>query len=148
MTPQMNEMKKQLGVSVGYSDHSEGIEVAIAAVALGARVIEKHFTTNNSLPGPDHRASLEAEELTRMIRSIRNIEKSLGSADKNPTPSEKNNINAVRKSIVAIDKIKKGDLLTEFNIGVKRPGSGISPMQWDHYINTTATKDYDFDDLI
>ena len=144
----MNEIKEQLGVSVGYSDHSEGIEVAIAAVALGAIVIEKHFTVDKSLPGPDHKASLEPLELFRMIRSIRNIEKSLGKKQKKPSKSEINNIRAIRKSIVAIKQIRAGDLMTDQNIGIKRPGTGISPMLWDRYINTIATRNYEVDDLI
>lgn len=144
----MNEIKEQLGVSVGYSDHSEGIEVAIAAVALGASVIEKHFTVDKSLPGPDHKASLEPLELLRMIRSIRNIEKSLGNNQKKPSKSEIKNKNSIRKSIVAIKKIKAGELLTDQNIGIKRPGTGISPMLWDSYVNTMANRNYEVDDLI
>ena len=135
-------------VEVGYSDHTLGIEVPIAAVALGARVIEKHFTLDRSMEGPDHKASLEPDELKQMVSSIRNIEKALGSTIKQPTKSELKNKDIARKSIVADSNIKKGDILTVDNITVKRPGTGISPMLWYDVIGTAATKDYLEDDLI
>jgi N,N'-diacetyllegionaminate synthase len=144
----MLTMQKELGVAVGYSDHTLGIEVDIAAVAMGASCIEKHFTLDKTMDGPDHKASLEPKELKAMVRAIRNIEKALGSSEKNLSPSESANIRVVRKSIVANKCIQKGDLLTNENITVKRPGNGISPMKWDDLINTTATKDYQIDDLI
>ena len=136
------------GMQVGYSDHTPGIEVAIVAVALGARVIEKHFTLDKNLPGPDHRASLEPSELSGMITSIRHIEKALGNGTKKPSHSEIKNRPIARKSIVAALTIKKGDLLTERNITTKRPGNGISPMRWDEILGTKAIKDYQPDDLI
>ena len=133
---------------VGYSDHTTGIEVPIAAVSLGASVIEKHFTLDRSLEGPDHKASLEPQSLTEMIRCIRNIEKALGDGIKRPTNSEQPNITIARKSIVAARNIKNGELLTEENITTKRPGNGISPMRWDAIINKIATRDYARDDFI
>ncbi len=143
------EALRTLGAaSVGYSDHTLGTEVPIAAVALGARIIEKHFTLDKSLPGPDHRASLEPDELQLMVNQIRNIEQALGSADKHVSPSERPNIEVARKSIVAARNIAKGELLTEDNITVKRPGGGISPILWDQVIGTRATRDFAFDQLI
>jgi len=144
----MLTIQKVFGVAVGYSDHTLGIEVDIAAVAMGAACIEKHFTLDKTMDGPDHKASLEPEELKAMVSAIRNIEKALGSSEKKPSPSESVNIKVVRKSIVANQNIKKGDLLTDKNIAVKRPGGGISPMQWDEVIGTTASKDYNADELI
>jgi N,N'-diacetyllegionaminate synthase len=144
----MLTIQKELGVSVGYSDHTLGIEVDIAAVAIGASVIEKHFTLDKTMDGPDHKASLEPKELKAMVSAIRNIEKALGGDEKKPSPSESVNIEVVRKSIVANQNIKKGDFLTNENITVKRPGSGISPMQWDEVIGTSASKDYNADELI
>jgi N,N'-diacetyllegionaminate synthase len=144
----MLTIQKEFGVAIGYSDHTLGIEVDIAAVAMGASCIEKHFTLDKKMCGPDHKASLEPEELKAMISSIRNIEKALGNGKKNPSPSESVNIDIVRKSIVANQIIKKGDLLTNENITVKRPGGGMSPMQWDEVIGTTASKDYNADELI
>ena len=135
-------------VGVGYSDHTLGIEVPIAAVALGARVIEKHFTLDRSMKGPDHKASLEPDELKQMVSSIRNIEQALGSTIKQPSKSELKNKDIARKSIVANHNIKKGDILTVDNLTVKRPGIGISPMLWYDVIGTVATKDYNEDDLI
>ena len=135
-------------VEVGYSDHTLGIEVPIAAVALGARVIEKHFTLDRNMEGPDHRASLEPDELKQMVSSIRNIERALGSTIKQPSKSELKNKDIARKSIVANHNIKKGDILTVSNLTVKRPGTGISPMLWYDIIGTVATKDYNEDDLI
>lgn len=144
----MEEMRELFGVKVGYSDHTEGIDVPIAAVALGASVIEKHFTLDRTLPGPDHKASLEPHELKRMVEAIRNVETALGCADKHVTSSESVNIIAVRKSIVASTKIKKGELFTEDNLTVKRPGNGLSPMLWDEVIGKTAYRDFNVDELI
>ena len=136
------------GISVGYSDHTLGIEAPIAAVAIGATVIEKHFTLDRNLPGPDHRASLEPDELAAMISAIRNIEKALGTGIKKPSPSESRNIPVARKSIVAAAPIKKGETFTEMNITVKRPGTGITPMRWDEMIGRKAAKPYRKDELI
>ena len=144
----MLAIQKEFDVAVGYSDHTLGIEVDIAAVAIGASVIEKHFTLDNKMDGPDHKASLEPEELKAMVLAIRNIEKALGDCKKRPSPSEIENINIVRKSIIAKQLIKKGELFSDKNITTKRPGTGISPMLWDNIIGTTSTKDYKIDDLI
>ena len=144
----MLTIQKEFGVAVGYSDHTLGIEVDIAAVAMGASCIEKHFTLDKTMDVPDHKASLEPEELKAMVSAIRNIEKALGSSEKKLSSSESVNIEVVRKSIIANKNIKKGDLLTDKNIAVKRPGGGISPMQWDEVIGTTASKDYNADELI
>jgi N,N'-diacetyllegionaminate synthase len=144
----MSTIHRELNVAVGLSDHTLGIEVDIAAVAMGAGIIEKHFTLDRSMSGPDHIASLEPSELKDMITSIRNIEKALGDGVKLPTSSEKPNIVVARKSIIAGCKIKKGDIFTEENIVTKRPGDGISPMKWDEIIGSIATKDYEVDDLI
>ena len=139
---------KELDVNFGYSDHTLGIEVDIAAVAMGAICIEKHFTLNCNMEGPDHKASLEPDQLKEMVRTIRNIELALGSNIKKPSKSELANIQIARKSIVAKTKIKKGDILIENNITVKRPSGGISPMKWDEVIGTKATKNYKKDELI
>jgi len=139
---------KELDVSFGYSDHTLGIEVDIAAVALGASVIEKHFTLDCNMEGPDHKASLEPCQLKEMVKAIRNIEVALGSNIKAPSKSEMRNIQIVRKSIVAKTKIQKGDILNENNLAVKRPGNGISPLKWDEVIGTKATKNYKEDELI
>lgn len=144
----MKFMEAELGLPVGYSDHTKGIEVAIAAVALGASVIEKHFTLDKNMDGPDHKASLDPGELKAMIASIRNIEVALGSSEKLPTESEKKNIAIARKSIIAKRRIEKGELFTEENLTVKRPGNGISPMKWYEVIGQTATKDFAEDELI
>jgi N-acetylneuraminate synthase len=145
----MLHIQRELGVPVGYSDHTLGIEVPIAAVALGATVIEKHFTLDKTLPGPDHKASLEPDELKTMVIAIRNIEKAIGGSGlKEVSKSEAKNKPIARKSIVASKSIKKGDFFTEENITVKRPGTGISPMQWDEVIGKTAKKDFEEDDLI
>jgi N,N'-diacetyllegionaminate synthase len=145
----MNTIGEVLGVKIGYSDHTQGIEVPIAAVALGATVIEKHFTLDRNLPGPDHKASLEPDELKAMVNAIRNIEKAkAGSGLKVPSPSEQKNILVARKSIVAASQIKKGDTFSEENLAAKRPGTGISPMQWDEIIGRSATRDFEYDDLI
>lgn len=134
--------------AVGYSDHTVGIEVPVAAVAMGARIIEKHFTLDRNLPGPDHKASLEPAELASMVSAIRNIELAIGSGKKHVSDSERPNIVVARKSIVAATDIRKGDLLTENNITVKRPGNGISPMKWDSVLGTAATRDFRADELI
>lgn len=145
----MLHIQQEVGVAIGYSDHTLGIEVPIAAVALGATIIEKHFTLDKTLPGPDHKASLEPDELKAMVSAIRNIEKAVGGSGlKEVSTSEAKNKPIARKSIVASKSIKKGDLLTEENITVKRPGTGISPMQWDDVIGKTAKKDFEEDDLI
>ncbi|AMQ87979.1 N-acetylneuraminate synthase [Marinobacter sp. LQ44] len=144
----MINIGKAFGVSVGYSDHTPGIEVPIAAVALGATVIEKHFTLDRSLPGPDHRASLEPDELKAMVQGIRNIEKALGDGIKRPSPSELKNKPIARKSLVAARPIKAGEAFTEDNLIAKRPGTGISPMQWDDVIGRTAPRDFSEDELI
>ena len=144
----MKQMRTAFKKQVGYSDHTVGIEVPIAAVALGAEIIEKHFTLDKNMEGPDHKASLEPLELTQMICSIRHIEKSLGDGNKKRTASEQYNIAAARKSIVAKCAISKGDIFTEANLTVKRPGSGISPMRWKEIIGTRAERDYLEDELI
>ncbi len=144
----MVNMGNELDVKVGYSDHTLGIEVAIAAVALGAEVIEKHFTLDRSFSGPDHSASLEPNELKSMVTSIRNIEFALGDGIKRPSESEKKNISIVRKSIIAKKDIKKGELFSEDNLSTKRPGTGISPMLWDDLIGRIAQKSFQKDDLI
>lgn len=144
----MQEMKEAFGVPVGYSDHTVGIEVPIAAAAMGASVIEKHFTLDKNMEGPDHKASLEPEELKQMVCSIRNIEQAMGSGKKQPSPSEKKNISIARKSIVAKRKIKQGEQLTEDNLYIKRPGDGISPMRWYEIIGMAAVKDFEEDELI
>ena len=125
----MQEIKQRFGVMVGYSDHTKGIEVPVAAVALGATVIEKHFTLDRTLPGPDHKASLEPDEFKAMVTSIRHIEQALGNGHKEISASERKNIAIARKSIVAARDIKKGETLTEENLTVKRPGTGLSPMR-------------------
>ncbi len=136
------------GIKIGYSDHTEGIEVPIAAVAMGATVIEKHFTLDKKMPGSDHKASLEPEELSAMIRSIRNIETALGNGIKRPSPSELKNLSIARKSIVADHPIAVGELFTEDNLTVKRPGNGVSPMQWDEILGKKANRSYAEDELI
>lgn len=135
-------------IDFGYSDHTLGIEVDIAAVAMGASVIEKHFTLDKTMEGPDHKASLEPDELNAMVTSIRNIEKALGSSIKKPSKSEEPNMTIARKSLVAKNKINIGDIFTENNLSIKRPGNGISPMRWDEVIGTVAQKNYLEDDLI
>ena len=141
-------IKDAFGLEVGYSDHTKGIEVPVAAVALGATIIEKHFTLDKNMEGPDHKASLEPDELAKMVESIRNIEKAIGTGDKTPSPSEKKNIAVARKSIVAKKSIKCGELLTEDNLTVKRPGNGINPMRWNEVLGTVAIRDFDEDELI
>tara|TARA_Y100000768_G_C23971995_1_gene681019 strand:+ start:1285 stop:2283 length:999 start_codon:yes stop_codon:yes gene_type:complete len=144
----MITIRDELGVNIGYSDHTLGIEVPIAAVAMGATVIEKHVTLDRTMPGPDHAASLEPEELKAMVSAIRNIEKAMGDGIKIPSQSETNNIAVVRRSIIAKKDIKKGEKFSEENLTVKRPGSGISPMEWDNVIGQVSNHDYDIDDLI
>ena len=144
----MQTIANTFKVDVGYSDHTLGIEVDIAAVAMGAKVIEKHFTLDKTMEGPDHKASLEPDELKAMVKAIRNIELALGDGVKKPSPSEKPNRAVVRKSIVAIKPIRKGETLTEENIAIKRPGHGVSPMQWDAVLGSIAHKDYQEDDCL
>lgn len=144
----MLEIGKATGCRTGYSDHTRGTEVPVAAVALGACVIEKHFTLDRNMPGPDHRASLEPDELKLMVSQIRNIEQALGSGHKHVTESERKNMVVARKSIVAARAIRAGELLTEENITVKRPGGGVSPMRWDEVLGTHASRDFEYDELI
>lgn len=144
----MCEMKEKLGVEVGYSDHTVGIAIPLAAVALGARVIEKHFTMSRSLPGPDHKASLEPDELKEMVTQIRNVDAALGSGRKTVSESERPNIEVARKSLVAARDIKEGEIFTLENITVKRPGNGISPMKIDDVIGKIAKRDFPYDTLI
>lgn len=144
----MLTLRDALGVKTGYSDHTTGIEVPVAATALGAAVVEKHFTLSRELPGPDHKASLEPQELKQMVRAIRNIELALGSSDKHVTDSERGNMAVARKSIVALRDIKEGEILTEENITTKRPGNGISPMRWHEILGTRAIRDFGADELI
>jgi len=144
----MNTIKEEFGVNVGYSDHTKGIEVSVAAVALGAKVIEKHFTLDRNMDGPDHKASLEPDELKAMVDSIRNIELALGNGIKQPVESERKNINVARKSIIARKDIKAGEVFSEENLTVKRPGDGISPMRWFDIIGKSAPRDFEEDELI
>ncbi|MDX2479076.1 MAG: N-acetylneuraminate synthase, partial [Desulfuromusa sp.] len=138
----MQALADNFDIKVGYSDHTLGIEIAIAAVALGATVIEKHITLDNNLSGPDHQASLEPLELAAMVRAIRNLEQAMGDGIKKPTPSEEKNRPIARKSIVACRQIKQGELLSSDNLTAKRPATGISPMEWDQLIGTPASKDF------
>lgn len=143
------EALRDLGCrAVGYSDHTEGIEISLAAAALGAEVIEKHFTLDKTLPGPDHKASINPIELKALVEGIRKVDASLGSATKAPAEGEIANIPIARRSIVAAKAIKAGELLTEENLEVKRPGTGISPMHWDEIVGTRAIKDFEPDELI
>ena len=144
----MLTIQNELGVKVGYSDHTLGIEVPVAAVALGASIIEKHFTLDRNFPGPDHSASLEPNELKAMVSAIRNVEKFMGNGIKTPSNSEKKNIDIARRSIVAKKTIKKGEIFTDKNLTVKRPGSGISPMEWDNYLGKSSDRGYEIDELI
>jgi len=144
----MLTIRDELDVRVGYSDHTPGIEVDIAAVALGAKCIEKHFTIDKGMPGPDHKASLNPVELLNMVNSIRNIELALGRYEKEVSDSEKPNISIARKSIYASKSIKKGDVFNEDNITVKRPGNGVSPMRWDEIIGMHAPRDFEKDEMI
>jgi N,N'-diacetyllegionaminate synthase len=144
----MNAMGSRFGVPVGYSDHTAGIEIPIAAVALGATVIEKHFTLDRTMEGPDHKASLEPTEFKDMVRAIRIIEVAMGSGEKIPAESERKNSAVARKSIIAKRHIRKGEVFSEENLTVKRPGSGISPMKWFEVIGHTAVRDFEEDELI
>ena len=144
----LETMRRELRVPVGYSDHTRGIEVPIAAVALGASVLEKHFTLDRTLPGPDHKASLEPGELTEMVRAIRHIENAMGDGNKQPSPSETNNMVVARKSIVAARVIKKGEVFSLENITAKRPGNGISPMRLEEIMKQKASRDYGRDEQI
>jgi N,N'-diacetyllegionaminate synthase len=144
----MLTMKKHFELPVGYSDHTRGIEISLAAAAMGAEVIEKHFTLDRNMEGPDHKASLEPGELKTMVACIRNIEKALGNGEKVPSPSEIKNKDIARKSIIAKCNICKGELFTEQNITIKRPGNGISPMKWFDVLGTRATRDFEEDELI
>lgn len=144
----MNMLKKEFNCPVGYSDHTQGIEVSLAAVAMGAKVIEKHFTLDHNMPGPDHKASLEPQELEIMIQGIRKIERAKGSEIKKPTVSELKNRSVARKSIVAAQNISAGEIFTQKNLTTKRPGSGISPMKWNEIIGQKAKRDFEEDELI
>lgn len=144
----MCTLAQELDVAVGYSDHTEGFEAALAAVALGARVIEKHFTLDRKLPGPDHRASLEPDELAAMVRAIRNVETTLGDGVKRPSPSELRNRDVARRSLVAAQPIACGERFTEHNLAAKRPGTGLSPMHWDAVLGKPAKRDYETDEQI
>jgi len=144
----MCSIRDAFGVAVGYSDHTAGTEVPIAAVALGATVIEKHLTLDRNLPGPDHKASLEPNEFAAMVRSIRNIEQAAGDGIKRPSPSETKNKAIARKSLVAAKPIRAGDQFTAENVIAKRPGTGISPMRWDEVIGQVAARDFVADELI
>ena len=144
----MQSIRSMFDVAVGYSDHTIGIEISIAAVALGATVIEKHFTMDRNLPGPDHKASLEPTELQNMVRAIRNIDQALGDGLKRLMPSELTNRSIARKSIVSSEPISAGQVFTEENLTTKRPGTGISPMEWDNIIGSKAKRNYSIDELI
>ena len=144
----MLTLKNEFGFNVGYSDHTKGIEIPVAAVAMGASVIEKHFTLDKNMEGPDHKASLEPDELKQMVQSIRNVELALGDGIKKPSEAEKKNIAIARKSIVAACDIKKGEMFTEENLTAKRPGNGISPMNWAEVLGKIAKRDFSEDELI
>lgn len=144
----MVKMKEELEIPVGYSDHTLGIEVPLAAVALGACVIEKHFTLDREMVGPDHKASLEPQELKQMVDGIRKIEQALGNETKQVSPSEQDNRNIARKSIVAKKKIQKGEAFTEKNLTTKRPGTGVNPMRWNEIIGMKSDRDYEVDEMI
>jgi len=144
----MLTMGKEFGVRTGYSDHTPGIEIPVAAAALGARVLEKHFTLDKSLPGPDHRASLDPGEFAAMARAVRNVEAALGNGVKRPTASELPNRQVARKSIVAAQAIRLGELFSVENLTTKRPGNGVSPMLWHEVLGRPARRDYRIDDMI
>lgn len=144
----MITLKEKTGLDVGYSDHTTGIEIPVAAVAMGASIIEKHFTLDRNMPGPDHKASLEPKELKQMVQAIRHVESAFGNGIKAPAETEKENMNIARKSIVAKRFIKKGERFTEDNITTKRPGSGVSPMLWNSVLGTKAIRDFGEDELI
>lgn len=141
-------LRDELGIEIGYSDHTQGIEIPIAAVAMGARIVEKHFTLDKAMDGPDHKASLEPHELKEMVAAIRNVEAALGDGVKVPSASEQKNIAIARKSIVAKCRIEKGQVFTEDNLTTKRPGTGISPMCWNEIIGTVAQRSYSEDEMI
>jgi N,N'-diacetyllegionaminate synthase len=144
----MFSIGEAFGVKIGYSDHTLGIEIPIAAIAMGATVIEKHFTLDRTLLGPDHKASLEPNEFKAMVQAIRNIEKALGDGIKRPSPSEAKNKPIARKSLISATAIRAGECFTEVNLAVKRPGTGISPMRWDEILGRTAIRDFEADELI
>ena len=144
----INTLKETFNLKVGYSDHTLGIEVPIAATAMGASVIEKHFTIDSKMEGPDHKASLEPDQLKEMVKAIRNIEKALGCSEKKVSPSEEKNLKTVRKSIVASKTIYKGEKFNVNNITTKRPGIGISPMEWENVLGKIADRDYEVDEMI
>lgn len=144
----MYTLNERFSIPVGYSDHTKGTEIAVAAVAMGATVIEKHFTLDRNMEGPDHKASLEPDELKTMIKAIRNVEKALGDGEKKPTESELKNVNVARKSIVAKCSIRKGEIFSEENITTKRPGNGINPMKWFDVLGQKAIRDFKEDELI
>ena len=145
----MDTIAEATGCKVGYSDHTMGIAVSVAAAARGAKVIEKHFTLDRNLPGPDHPASLEPEELKRLVIAIRNVQRAIGDGIKQPASDrERGNRDVARKSIVAACPIKAGEVFTEANLATKRPGTGISPMRWPEIFGKTASKDYNENDLI
>ena len=144
----INAMQDQFGVKVGYSDHTQGIEVAVAAVAMGAEIIEKHFTLSREMEGPDHKASLEPQELKSMVQAIRNVEMAIGSSEKRPSTSEIQNMKVARKSIVAKRNIKVGEMFSEENLTTKRPGTGLSPMLWNSVIGQVAVRNFEKDECI
>lgn len=144
----MKTIEKELGVEIGYSDHTLGIEIPIAAVTLGATVIEKHFTIDKTMEGPDHKASLEPNELKAMVAGIRAIELAMGNGIKTPSESEQKNIKVARKSLVALTDIKEGEVFNESNITVKRPGTGISPMKWNEVLGSRASRNYKANELL
>lgn len=144
----MKTLQTEFGCEVGYSDHTEGIEVALAAVAMGATVIEKHFTLDKNMNGPDHKASIEPDELCKLVKGIRKVEKALGNAEKRPGNSEMKNRVIARKSIVARKMIHKGEKFTNDNLTTKRPGNGINPMKWNEIIGRTAKRDFEEDEMI
>lgn len=144
----MQTIANEFGVCVGYSDHTLGIEIPVAAVAMGASVIEKHFTLDRNMEGPDHKASLEPDELCEMVKAIRNVEDALGDGVKRITESERKNIIIARKSIVAARNIKKGEVFTESNLTTKRPGDGVSPMRWNEVLGQTAKRDFEEEEKI
>ena len=141
-------LKERFGVEVGYSDHTPGIEIPVAAAALGACVIEKHFTLDRNMEGPDHKASLEPGELAAMVQAVRNVETAMGNGEKVPSQTEVQNITAARKSIVAKRNIRQGEIFTTENITTKRPGNGITPMLWNQVLGTPAVRDFEEDELI
>ena len=144
----INAMQDKFGVKVGYSDHTQGIEVAVAAVAMGAEIIEKHFTLSREMEGPDHKASLEPQELKSMVQAIRNVEMAIGSLEKRPSKSEIQNMKVARKSIVAKRNIKAGEMFSEENLTTKRPGTGLSPMLWNSVIGQVAVRNFEKDECI